>query len=447
MGLLEQIKAAGIIGCGGAGFPTHAKLNCQVEYLIVNAAECEPLLRTDRYLMKHRPSDIIKAVEAVGGLVQAKQMVVGLKETYRDEIASMQKAIDDLKSPVKLFRLHNYYPAGDEQALVCDVTGRTVPPAGIPLNVGAVVSNAASMVGISEAMQDIPFTEKYLTVTGEVAHPVIVKAPLGTPISECIQAGGGSLIKDYHVLIGGPMMGKLYTKEELDTLYVTKTTSGVVIVPDDTMLVRGKEQPFDVAMRMARVSCIQCQTCTEMCPRFLIGHDLQPHLVMRAVAYMEDIESVLKMPAVEEALVCSECGVCEVYACPMGLSPRKVNQRMKQEYRKAGIKYTRKRDDYSERDERSLRRINSKRLAMRLEVDKYYDYKIDDLVEVSPKEVHISVAQHIGAPGEVVVQVGDSVKKGDLLGRIPEGALSANTHCSVDGKVTAIDRSMITIQI
>ncbi len=447
MGLLEQIKEAGIIGCGGAGFPTHAKLNCQVEYLIVNAAECEPLLRTDRYLMKHRAADIIKAVEAVGKLVKADKMRIGLKETYREEIDSMQKAIDDLKSPVRLHPLHNYYPAGDEQAMVCDITGRTVPPAGIPLNVGAVVSNTASMIGIYEAMQDIPFTQKYLTVTGAVTKPVIVKAPLGTSIAECIAAGGGPLIENYHILIGGPMMGKLYKKEELGSLYVTKTTSGVVIVPDDTELVRGKNQSFDTAMRMARVSCIQCRTCTDLCPRYLIGHDLQPHKVMRAVAYMQDIESVLKNPAVEEALVCSECGVCEVYACPMGLSPRKVNQRMKQEYRKAGIRYTRKREDYSEREERALRRVNSKKMAMRLDVGDYYDYKIDNLVELSPKEVHISVAQHIGAPGEVVVQVGDTVKKGDLLGRIPEGALSANTHCSIDGKVTAIDRSMITIQV
>ncbi|MCR4890577.1 MAG: 4Fe-4S dicluster domain-containing protein [Lachnospiraceae bacterium] len=446
MGLLEQIKDAGIIGCGGAGFPTHAKLNCEVEYLLVNAAECEPLLRTDRYLMKHRPEDIIRAVEAVGQMTKAQKMFIGLKETYTDEIASLQKAISSLKSPVKLFPLHNYYPAGDEQALVCDITGRTVPPAGIPLNVGAVVSNVASMIGISEAMNDTPFTEKYLTVTGEVKEPIIVKAPIGTSVKSCIEAAGGSLISDYHILIGGPMMGKLYKKEELDSLYVTKTTSGVVIVKNDSALVQGKEFPLERAMRMARVSCIQCQYCTEMCPRFLIGHPLSPHKIMRSVAYSENLEETMKLQAVKEALTCSECGLCEVYACPMMLSPRKVNQMLKAEYRKQGIRYQRTQDSYSAREQRDYRRVNSHRLAMRLDVEAYYDYDIDKLVELAPDEVHISVAQHIGAPGEIQVQVGDSVNKGDLLGKIPENALSANTHCSINGTVTAIDKNMITIK-
>jgi len=446
MELLEQIKEAGIVGCGGAGFPTHAKLNCKVEYLIVNAAECEPLLRTDRYLMKHRPLDLIRAVESVGKLTEAKHMVIGLKTTYREEIASLTTAIKERKSPVTLFELNNYYPAGDEQMLVCDVTGRTVPPAGIPLNVGAVVSNVASMIGIYEASQGIAFTQKYLTVTGAVVNPTIVKAPLGTPITECIALAGGSKLDSYHVLIGGPMMGKLYTKEEAEGLFVTKTTSGVVIVADDTRLVQGREMPLTQVLRLARTSCIQCQTCTSMCPRYLSGHDLAPHKIMRAMAYSENLEETLASPVVKEALTCSECGVCEVYACPMQLSPRRVNQMLKGEYRKAGIRYERTRDDFSSREERSFRKINSKRLAMRLDVEAYYDYTIDEFVEANPKAVTISVAQHIGAPGEIQVSVGDTVSVGTLLGKIPEGALGANVHSSVNGKVTAISGNLITIE-
>ncbi|MCR4998794.1 MAG: 4Fe-4S dicluster domain-containing protein [Lachnospiraceae bacterium] len=446
MELLEQIKEAGIVGCGGAGFPTHAKLNCKVEYLIVNAAECEPLLRTDRYLMKHRPTDLIRAVESVGKLTEAKHMVIGLKTTYREEIASLTAAIKELKSPVTLFELNNYYPAGDEQMLVCDVTGRTVPPAGIPLNVGAVVSNVASMIGIYEASQGIAFTQKYLTVTGAVVNPTIVKAPLGTPITECIALASGSKLDSYHVLIGGPMMGKLYTKEEAEGLFVTKTTSGVVVIADDTRLVQSREVPLTQVLRLARTSCIQCQTCTSMCPRFLSGHDLAPHKIMRAMAYSENLEETLASPVVKEALTCSECGVCEVYACPMQLSPRRVNQMLKGEYRKAGMRYERTRDDFSSREERSFRKINSKRLAMRLDVEAYYDYTIDELVEANPKNVTISVAQHIGAPGEIQVSVGDTVSVGTLLGKIPEGALGANVHSSVNGKVTAISGNLITIE-
>ncbi len=446
MELLEQIKEAGIIGCGGAGFPAHAKLNCKVEYLIVNAAECEPLLRTDRYLMRHRAKDLLEALDAVGDMTQAVHRIIALKNTYQDEIQALTEAIQSSNTNIRLHLLENYYPAGDEQMLVLDVTGRTVPPAGIPLHVGAVVSNVASMIGIFEAKQGVVFTQKYLTLTGEVAHPCIVKAPLGTSIKECIALAGGSLREDYHVLIGGPMMGKLYRKEELEHLYVTKTTSGVVLVPDSTRLVQSKETPIQQILRMAKMSCIQCQTCTSLCPRYLSGHDLAPHKIMRAMAYSENLEETMKIQAVKEALTCSECGLCEVYACPMMLSPRRVNQSLKSAYREAGIRYEKTRDDFSAREERAFRKVNSKRLAMRLGVDAYYDYKIDDYKEASPTSVHISLRQHIGAPAELQVAVGDTVAIGSLLGKIPEGKLSANIHSSIDGKVTQIDADLITIE-
>lgn len=446
MELLEQIKAAGIVGCGGAGFPTHAKLNCEVEYLIINAAECEPLLRTDRYLMKHRAKDIICAAAAVGELVHAKDVFIGLKHTYTEEISSLQQAIDEAASPVKLFPLQNYYPAGDEQLLVCDVTGRTVPPGGIPLNVGTVVSNLASITGISDAMKGIPFTDKYLTVTGAVKNPIIVKAPLGTPVTSCIEAAGGVVTEDFHILIGGPMMGKLYTAEQADELFVTKTTSGIVIVPSDAPLVRNKLLPIEQALKTAKTSCIQCQTCTSMCPRHLIGHTIEPHKIMRTMAYSTDLSETMQNPITAEALSCSECGLCEVYACPMGLSPRKVNQFLKQQYRAAGIRYQKSKDTYLQQDIRTYRRVNSKRLAMRLGVDAYYDYQIDSLAELSPSCVTISAAQHIGAPGNLQVKVGDSVKKGDLLASIPENALGANVHCSINGTVTQINGVMVTIE-
>lgn len=445
MNLLDQIKAAGIVGCGGAGFPTHAKLNCHVEYLIVNAAECEPLLRTDRYCMKNRAKDIIRAVEAVGELVQASYLYIGLKETYRDEIISLQSAINELNSIVRLYPLRNYYPAGDEQLLVCDVTGRTVPPGGIPLNVGCVVSNLATMVCIYDAMHDIPFTDKYLTVTGAVKNPIIIKAPLGTPISECIKAAGGATLTDYHILIGGPMMGKIYPASEISDLYVSKTTSGVVLVSSDTQLVKSKQLPIENALKQAKISCIQCQSCTQMCPRYLTGHSLEPHKIMRAMAYSEDINETLKSPCVKEALSCSECGLCEVYACPMGLSPRKVNQMLKTQYRNNGIRYEKLYDNYEEREMRSFRRVNSKRLAMRLGVEDYYDYQIDSLEILSPDTVTISVAWHIGAPGNIIVKEGDSVQKGDVIAQIPDNALGAVTHSSITGVVKSITNNMVTI--
>ena len=145
--------------------------------------------------------------------------------------------------------MKNFYPAGDEQIMVCDVTGRTVPPSGIPLDVGAVVSNLATVYSIYNASQGQPFTEKYLTVTGAVNSPCIVRAPLGTSFAECLLLAGGSSLSSFHVIAGGPMMGKCYRKEEAAGLTVTKTTSGYIIVADDTPLVEKHNIPISVSLK------------------------------------------------------------------------------------------------------------------------------------------------------------------------------------------------------
>lgn len=446
MGLIEQIRDAGIVGCGGAGFPTHVKLNCKVEYLIVNAAECEPLLRTDRYLMLNKADEIISAVELVAEMTEAKKLFIALKETYKDEIQSLQEAINRRNSRVALFPLKNFYPAGDEQIMVLEVTGRTVPPTGIPLDVGAVVSNVATMYGIYQASQGVPFTEKYLTVTGAVENPVIVKAPIGTSFRECIEAAGGTVTEDYHILAGGPLMGKLYPKENLDKYMVTKTTSGIVIVPNDTNLVKMRETSLKAILKRAKGACIQCQTCTSMCPRYLSGHPLSPHKIMRKLAYIDDVSQVLDDKDIKEAMTCSECGVCEAYACPMGLAPRQVNVYVKKALRESGFRYQKDTETkFVQREEREYRRIPSHRIAARLGVEQYYDYTIRQLKEINPTTVRIPLQQHIGAPSEATVSIGDSVTVGTIIGQIPDKALGANIHASISGTVKSIENGMVVI--
>lgn len=445
MELLEQIKNAGIVGCGGAGFPTHAKLNCKVETFIVNAAECEPLLRTDRWLMRHKADQLVAGAALCGDAVGAQNIYIALKENYAQEIAALKAAIQAQNSRVELFYLKNFYPAGDEQMMVLEVTGRTVPPAGIPLDVGAVVDNVATVCAAYDASRGENFTRKYLTVTGEVANPVIVEAPIGTPFSACIEAAGGTYLSNYRVLCGGPMMGKLYTKEEAERQVVTKTTSGLVIVPVDIPLVQKKETPLETILRRAKTSCIQCSHCTELCPRHLSGHPLKPHKIMRKLAYAEDFSKLLEDFDVRQAQTCSECGVCEVYACPMGLQPRRVNAFVKGELAKAGLRYQRTGDSYEVMEQREWRRSPSRRMAARLGVVKYYDYEIDELVKLEMAQVRLPLKQHIGAPAVPAVAVGDTVSEGQLIAVCPEGALGANLCASINGVVTAVDDA-ITIE-
>ena len=445
MTLLEQIKEAGIVGCGGAGFPTHVKLNCTVEYLIINAAECEPLLRTDRFLMLHKAREIVTAAGMIGDMVQACKRYIVLKETYSEEIAALEAAITELHSPVKLYKMKNFYPAGDEQIMVCDVTGRTVPPSGIPLDVGAVVSNLATVYSIYNASQGQPFTEKYLTVTGAVNSPCIVRAPLGTSFAECLLLAGGSSLSSFHVIAGGPMMGKCYRKEEAAGLTVTKTTSGYIIVADDTPLVEKHNIPISVSLKRAKMCCIQCSYCTQMCPRYLTGHPLKPHMIMRKLAYAQSPEEVLEDEHVRQAMICSECGLCETYACPMGLQPRQVNIYVKNLLRQNKYRYPKPSETFTQLEERSYRKAPSKRMAVRLGVDQYYDYHIDSCKAADPATVRISLRQHIGAPSQPVVQTGDTVSCGQLIGAIPAEALGANIHASISGTVVQVTDTEIVI--
>ena len=164
MKLTKLIYEAGIIGCGGAGFPTHAKYNGTIETIIINGAECEPLLQTDRYLMRNKARELIQAADMLLRETGAGRCVIALKHSYTREIKALEEAIHSFSSSVSLHRLESFFPAGDEQTIVYEVTGNVVPPGGIPLNVGCVVSNAATLFCIYEAMEGRPYTQKYLTV-------------------------------------------------------------------------------------------------------------------------------------------------------------------------------------------------------------------------------------------------------------------------------------------
>lgn len=203
MNMIEAIKNAGVVGCGGAGFPTHRKLGGKMEYLIINGAECEPLLRTDRYLMLHEAPALVKAAAALKAELQIPQCVIAVKSHYRREIDALRRAIAKAGAAIRIHQLESFYPAGDEQTITYEVTGRAVPPGGLPLAAGAVVDNVATIYAISQAMESIPFTQKYLTVTGEVCRPTVLRVPVGTSFRECLALAGGPALEPFSVVAGG----------------------------------------------------------------------------------------------------------------------------------------------------------------------------------------------------------------------------------------------------
>ncbi|MDR1649237.1 MAG: SLBB domain-containing protein [Synergistaceae bacterium] len=441
--LLDSVKDAGVVGAGGAGFPAHVKLDCKVEYLLVNAAECEPLLATDKYLLNAYPGEIVEAAAAVAEHVSADKVRIAIKAVNEKEVASVRGALARLGSKAEIFPLDNYYPAGDEQMIVYDVTGRVVPPGGIPLNVGAVVSNASTMWNIYHALRGRPVTHKFLTVAGEVARPAVLKVPVGTSFSECLDACGGGDLARFKVIDGGPMMGTVLSGPEAGSKYVTKTTSGIVVIPDSGNFdARAHDTAVEKMLNRAKSACIQCSFCTELCPRRLIGHPLRPHKVMRRMASMDFGAPALDDPALGEALICCECGVCETFACPMGLSPRQVNKYVKKLL--AGLRRPKPEAPSAPEEMRKYRKIAPLKIMARMGLYGLYGKKAETFLELSPDRVRIPVKQHIGAPARPVVRAGDEVAPGQLVAEA-DGRVSANIHASIAGVVTEAG-NFITIE-
>ena len=443
MDVLSSIAQAGVVGCGGAGFPTHMKLKGRFECLIVNGAECEPMLWNDKYLMRTRAADIVEAARALMAELAIPRGVIALKRHYRAEAAALRAAIGAAGAGIELFEMDSFYPAGDEQTLVYEVTGRVVPPAGLPGQVGAVVDNVATLCAVSDALKGVPLTRRLLTVTGEVNRPVIVDAPVGTSFEECVRLAGGLRRRDVYLLSGGPMMGRTVPVDAAGETFVTKTTSGIIALPSGTPSAARREIDAGRMLARARSACIQCSQCTELCPRHLLGHPLEPHRIMRRMAAGADAHEAANDPILRSAQLCCECGVCEEYACPMGLNPRKINALLKRELAAAGFRYKYDGPPCEPSPYRELRKAPSERVAARVGLWDYADIEVTELVRANPARTTVPLRMHIGWPAVPVVRVGDIVQEGDLIAEAAEGGPSARIHAGMAGRVAGVGESII----
>lgn len=438
MNFLENIFEAGVIGEGGAGFPTHIKYAASPRYLLINGAECEPLLHTDKYQMELFYKEMLESIQEAKNFLKAERAVLATKKKYQDLIVLFEREIREKNYDIELFSMDNFYPAGDEQITIYEAFQRAVPAGGIPLQVDIVVSNIATMKSIYDAQKGLPVTEKYITVTGEVKEPKIIKVPIGITIAKCIEAVGGSTLEDYMVLTGGPMMGRFLTREEAEIAVVRKTSGGIILIPKDHTLVERGTKTLLAIKNETRAACIQCNFCTQYCPRYLIGHPLHPHKIMRAFGVNDVYDERFA-----EAALCCECGICELFACPMNISPRIVNSFLKKELRKNGIKVSF--ETGPALPERENRYVPIERLLSRLDIRKYYDRGKPSYMEVTTDKVTIPLGQHIGKPATACVAVGDFVTKGQVIGEIEMKDMGARVHASITGRVTHVDHA-VTIE-
>ncbi len=441
--IAEKVRAAGIVGAGGAGFPTHVKLGSTVDTVIANGAECEPLLRCDKAVMRLRTEEVLKGLGLLAQITGAGRQVIALKGHYPETVARVREvAVQDFPL-VEVYELDNFYPAGDEQVLVNEITGRVVPEGGIPLEVGVVVNNVITLAQITRAVElGQPVTSRALTVAGEVRRPITLEIPIGAPMGLTVELVDGPTLDEWVIVEGGPMMGRVVTDPWEP---VTKRTSGIIVLPPDHPVVLRKMASMSREVKVARTVCCQCRLCTDLCPRHMLGHELTPHLAMRSLLTNEVSETVNSH--VTNAFLCCLCGVCEVMACPLLLSPRKVFDHMRQELLKQKLPNPHRRKECTPDDFLRMRRVPLPRLIARLGLTEYLETPdIVDLELPGVPEVRLPLSQHIGAPAVPVVKEGDRVQLGELIADIPEGKLGAPLHASIGGRVVRVDDHEIRIQ-
>ena len=293
--ILKAITAAGIVGMGGATFPTQVKLSpppgSKAEILIINGVECEPYLTADHRIMLERAEEIIIGVQILMKAIDVKQAIIGIENNKRDAIDRLTSITSKVLG-IEICPLKVKYPQGGEKQLIKATTGRAVPSGALPIAVGAVVQNVGTALAVYEAvMKHKPLMERVVTVTGKsMNNPGNFLCRIGTPVSELINAAGGLPEDTAKVIGGGPMMGR--TMANIDSP-VMKGTSGVLIINE-------KEGP-----RKPSRNCIRCSKCVSACPM-----GLEPYLLMALSRH-----DLLERLEAEKVMDCIECGSCS-YTCP-----------------------------------------------------------------------------------------------------------------------------------
>ena len=293
--LKTAVKASGVVGLGGAGFPTFVKLSVKelekVEAVVINAAECEPYITSDTRTMMNNGENVFKGIDALRKYMKVKRFIIGIENNKKDAIAKMKKMAEKTKD-VEVHVLPSIYPQGGEKVLVFNTMGRVIPKGGLPLDVGAVVINVTTLAFIGSYLENgIPLVEKCITVDGSaIKEPKNMIAPIGTSIADLIEAVGGYKCEPRKILYGGPMMGIAVPS---DAEPVLKNTNAIIAMDE-------KE-----AAPKKTTACIGCGACMNHCP-----FRLDPRSI--AKAYDLDRGEDLEKLCVD---LCMECGCCS-YVCP-----------------------------------------------------------------------------------------------------------------------------------
>ena len=435
--LSEVLKKGGVVGAGGAGFPSYAKLNEKADTIILNCAECEPLLQLHKQMLSMYAYEIMSALREVKEAVGAEKVIIAVKHSYKKAVEAVKSLLPDFAG-MEIGFLPEAYPSGDEVVTIYETTGRVVEAGQIPITVGVIVYNVETMFNAYNIIKNNKgVTEKYITVTGAVKHPVTVKVPLGITYNEVIALAGGTTIDEYEIIAGGPMTGPIAKGYDV----VTKTSNALIILPPEHYVVKRKEVNINISMKRAMSACCQCRYCTDLCPRNLLGHPIDPARLMRAVSTNCTTDPAPFL----NANFCCGCSLCEMFSCFQGLSPKAIIGSVRGELAKNGVpRPEAKMKEVS--PNRSGRLISVERLIARLGLEEYKAAAPYEEKNITYGKVKLMLSQNIGAPSVPCVSVGDKVTVGDKIANAAPDKLSVDLHASISGEVAEVTERYIIIK-
>lgn len=437
--LQKIVYDAGIVGAGGAGFPTHRKFSDQVKQIVVNAAECEPLMMVDHHILEKHLQELVDTLNLLLDAMDADEALIGIKGKNMHLLdPKITAAMEGTR--VKIREIPDIYPAGDEVVLVYETTGKIIPEGSIPVMVGVMVINVETVYNIYNAVNSQkPVTEKYITIGGDVPKDITIKAPLGMKIKELLISAGYSDFSGKAVINGGPMMGKLV---DLENDVVTKTTKGLLIFPETHSIIQRKRMPISMTLKRASAACCNCTMCSDVCPRHLLGYAIQVHKTVHAASHSQvtDSESFL------QAALCCGCGVCTVMGCQQMLDPQKISMEIKGSLGKHGLRRQNNKAPEHVMPERASRLVSSQTLIDRLGIRRYVKDKVERVyMDFEPDTVYIQLSQHVGKPASALVSPGDTVTAGQAVAATEYDALGTTMHSSINGTVKEVNDRFVVI--
>ena len=394
----------------------------------------------DHHILEHHLQALVDTLNVLIDTMGADEAIIGIKGKNMHLLDT--KIVASLEgTKVRIKEIPDIYPAGDEVVLTYETTGKIIPEGAIPVMVGVMVINVETVYNIHCAITNgQPVTQKYVTIGGDVDEDITVKVPVGMKIKALLEATGHGDLDGKAVINGGPMMGRLV---DLENDSVTKTTKGLLIFPETHSIIQRKRMPISMTLKRASAACCNCTMCSDMCPRNLLGYNINVHKTVRAASHSEvtDSESFL------QSALCCGCGVCTVIGCQQMLDPQKISMDVKGALGRKGLRRQNNQAPQQVRPERASRLVSSSVLIDRLGIRKYVKAHVErKYIDFAPNEVYIELKQHVGKPASATVKVGDTVNVGDVVAQTAYEDLGTTMHASIDGKVKAVTDRFVIIE-